>query len=143
MAPPPSQPLPMVPDPLGFDGATSPCRANSCRACCFDTEMPLLSEDLDRLQRVTGRDPGSFSVADPETGGRRLANEDGHCVFLDTAGCTVYADRPAGCRIYPLVHDPDREEGVLDEDCPYRGGFRIRENDRTALRSLVDALERM
>lgn len=141
MMPVPSRRLPVLPDPIGHSGSDSPCRANACRACCFDTEMPLLPEDVARLQQVTGQDPAAFSIRDRASEGRRLRNRDGHCVFLGPSGCTVYADRPAGCRIYPLVYDPDRDRGTLDEDCPYRAGFRVRAKDRAALDALVDALQ--
>lgn len=28
---------------------------------------------------------------------------DGSCIFLSASGCTVYADRPLACRLYPLA----------------------------------------
>lgn len=133
--------LPVLPEPLGHHGDVSPCRVHDCRACCFDTEMPLFHEDVLRLERATGRARSTFTVDDPETGGLRLRNQDGHCVFLEASGCSVYADRPAGCRLYPLVHDPDRDRGVRDDACPYRSGFRIRARDRDHLAALVDALD--
>jgi Fe-S-cluster containining protein len=48
----------------------------------------------------------------------RLININGKCVFLGPRNeCVVYEDRPAGCRVYPLVYD--EEKGiVLDEECP-------------------------
>lgn len=128
-----------LPGPLPYAGDVSPCRAHACRACCFDTRMPLLPDDVTRLQEATGRAPDSFSVPDAD-GGRRLRNEAGQCTFLGPDGCTVYDDRPVGCRIYPLVYDPDRGMGVLDLDCPYRAGFRVRPRDRAALNEVVAAL---
>lgn len=133
--------LPVLPGPLDHAGRVSPCQASACRACCFDTEMPLLPDDVARLEAATGRSPEAFSVPDEETGGRRLANSDGHCVFLGPEGCTVYEARPAGCRLYPLVWDPEEGRGMLDEDCPYRSGFRVRPRDRAALMDLVERLQ--
>lgn len=135
-----SRPLPVLPATLTWSGDASPCQANACRACCFDTEMPLLSSDVERLAKATGRDPATFSRADGNDG-RRLSNVDGHCVFLGPEGCTVYEHRPAGCRLYPLVYDPEHGQGVLDPECPYRGGFRVRPRDRAALADLVAALD--
>lgn len=135
-AKPPAKPLP---DPLPVVGDASPCTKNNCRACCFDTRMPLLERDLERLEAKTARDRSKFTIQESH-GPPRLKNEDGHCVFLGPKGCTVYEDRPAGCRLYPLVMDPEMGQGVLDDDCPYRKGFRIRPRDRAELRELVDAL---
>lgn len=140
MAVEPGAPLPMAPQSLGFAGDVSPCRRHECRACCIDTEMPLLPADIERLASLTGRSVQAFSVHDDETGETRLRNVGGQCVFLGPVGCTVYAARPAGCRIYPLVYDAEREHGVLDEDCPYRTEFRVRATDRITLDDLVTSL---
>ncbi len=140
MAKVPSPPAKPLPDSLPVVGAESPCTTNECRACCFDTQMPLLESDLERLEAHTGRPRDAFSEQDETDRPRRLSNTDGHCVFLGDQGCTVYDVRPAGCRLYPLVLDPDKGQGVLDDDCPYRKGFRVRPRDRAALQDLVDAL---
>lgn len=129
----------MWPDPLRTAGGVSPCVQHACRKCCFDTQMPLTAADIERLETVRGRGRASFTVVDGD-GPPRLANEDGHCVFLGEAGCTVYDSRPAGCRLYPLVFDPDANRGVLDEDCPHTRSFRVRPRDRAALAGLVDHL---
>lgn len=132
---------PLPPDPLPIAGGQSPCSQYSCRACCFDTRMPLTQADLARLEQVTGKNRDRFSVGDEEDDGpRRLKNADGHCVFLEADGCGVYNDRPSGCRIYPLVLDPETGQGVLDDDCPYTKGFRVRPRDRAALAGLVTEL---
>lgn len=130
---------PPLPDPLPIAGSSSPCTKNGCRACCFDTRMPLLEDDIQRLERVTGKTRDTFTVPD-EDGPPRLANTQGHCVFLDEHGCSVYDHRPAGCRLYPLVMDPETHTGVLDPDCPYTKGFRVRPRDRDALSTLVKDL---
>ncbi len=136
---PPGRALPMLPEPLAYSDAGSPCVRNGCRLCCFDTQMPLLPDDTARLATATGHPPDAFSHVD-EDGTRRLSNVDGHCFFLGATGCTVYADRPAGCRLYPLVWDPDARHAVLDPECPYTKGFRVRPRDRAALLELVHAL---
>jgi len=130
----------MRPEPLPVV-QQSPCIEQRCRACCHDTEMPLLVEDVERLAAHTGRGRDDFAMPDG-AGGLRLRNRDGACVFLGPDGCTVYAARPAGCRLYPLVWDPDAAAAHLDEGCPYRAAFRPRPKDAAALRRLVDRLQR-
>jgi Fe-S-cluster containining protein len=82
-------------------------------ACCNDLQLILSPYDVLRLRR--GLALGSteflerFTTADvlPGTGFpvRRLEMlDDGSqdCPFVRAAGCSVYDDRPAACRTYPL-----------------------------------------
>lgn len=136
----PGLPLPMLPESLTYGGDESPCVKHACRACCMDTQMPLTQADITRLTKASGKQPAQFTVQEHREP-PRLANTDGHCVFLGETGCTVYAARPTGCRIYPLVLDPDLGRGVLDEECPHTKEFRIRPRDRAALMGLVKTLD--
>ena len=45
------------------------------------------------------------------------------CFFLKEGRCSVYADRPEGCRIYPFVMQAEDGRVVRDEDCPFRQEF--------------------
>jgi Fe-S-cluster containining protein len=51
----------------------------------------------------------------------QLKNRDGYCIFYDLKNrqCNVYIDRPAGCRVYPVIlHE---EKGIiLDNICQSR-----------------------
>jgi len=84
--------------------------------CCHNTDITLTPFDILRLARHFETRPSTFVrmftlPAIHEHSGmpvaklRMLDNEGGRrpCVFLDEkAGCTVYKDRPASCRYYPL-----------------------------------------
>ena len=37
-------------------------------------------------------------------------------------GCRIRANRPAGCRVYPVILD-EAEGIVIDEICPAKGSF--------------------
>ena len=53
-----------------------------------------------------------------------LKNRDGYCIFYDQVKrrCSVYVDRPAGCRVYPVI--VDEEKGViLDTICESRNSI--------------------
>lgn len=105
---------------------TSPCLAHGCDACCWETEMLVSDADIARLE-AAGHRREDFLVRDaqgflqlrnvPAEGGRS------HCVFLKEGRCSVYADRPQGCRLYPLVLAPDAKRVVRDADCPWRAEF--------------------
>ncbi|KSW12230.1 hypothetical protein CF15_05605 [Pyrodictium occultum] len=87
-----------------------------CALCCYNTEMPLTKEDIERIASL-GYSVESF--VEYVDGIPRLRNVDGHCVFLDpsTGRCRIYPYRPMGCRLYPLVYVPG--EGVtVDPECP-------------------------
>lgn len=84
--------------------------------CCHDTNITLTPHDLTRLGRHLGMRPGEVAqryaapiVHEPSAMPvLRLVMKDtgtarNPCIFLDPAsGCTVYGDRPAACRYYPL-----------------------------------------
>ena len=84
--------------------------------CCHDTDITLTPYDLIRIGRATNTPSGAAglmfgTVAVHEASGmpvlklKRVDNGEPKrpCVFLDPVeGCTIYADRPAACRYYPL-----------------------------------------
>jgi Fe-S-cluster containining protein len=105
----------------------------------LDTEMPLTREDVERLT-ARGHDPDDFSVRGDD-GFTFLANVDDRCFFLDPDDrCTEYADRPEGCRLYPLVLDEEMSEFVLDRLCPHAKSVEPSEVHRRALLALLSRL---
>ena len=91
-------------------------RCSNCGVCCTETEMLLLLKDISRLEKK-GFSKGYFAKFDRQ-GYAILKNRDGYCVFYDLKGrqCSVYSDRPSGCRVYPVIFD--EEKGiVLDDIC--------------------------
>ncbi len=90
-------------------------RCIACGICCLGTQMELLVEDINRITGL-GYKLEEFAVFDGTY--YRLRNVEGHCYFYDpeTRKCKIYAHRPRGCRLYPLVYDGD---GVtVDKTCP-------------------------
>lgn len=81
--------------------------------CCSELTMPLAPYDVLRLRRNLGLDSDRF-LKDftvmrvyPDTGFplpllRMLDGPDEPCPFVTPAGCSVYEDRSAACRTYPL-----------------------------------------
>jgi hypothetical protein len=82
--------------------------------------MLLSTEDITRLEKQ-GYNKDSFVRFDKE-GYALLRNRQGHCVFYNTAErrCDVYASRPSGCRIYPVIYDEDNGV-VVDLICHAQG----------------------
>lgn len=83
--------------------------------CCYGTDVTLTPIDILRLCRRLGLKPREFlerytvpaiwEKAGLPVAKLKMRGEDGKgpCSFLDEVeGCTVYADRPATCRYYPL-----------------------------------------
>lgn len=95
------------------------CKINGrfCGKCCYDTKMPLTKRDIERIERIGF--PENYFI---DHRGRipRLKNVEGHCVFLDpnTNACTIYSERPEGCRLYPLMYDEEKDSIVVDPLCP-------------------------
>jgi uncharacterized protein len=94
-------------------------RCSNCGVCCTETEMLLSKKDIKRLEGK-GFSQNQFINYD-EQGYAQLKNRDGYCVFYDRKNhqCSVYVDRPTGCRVYPVILD--EETGIiLDNICESR-----------------------
>ena len=101
----------------------------SCfNACCHNLYQVLTPYDILRLKRALGISSGEFlkkyaqQAIGPESGLpvvslRPDPARDMACPFVTPKGCSVYADRPASCRIYPLARAVTRcrETGKLLE----------------------------
>jgi len=119
-------------------------RCTGCGNCCKEPLLPLTDEDLARLVSHTGTDPMAlvkFITKDeidmdhePEgfallRQGKRvmvLRHVAGRCIYLGPDDrCSVYTERPLGCRVFPL--DPTfsrsgklvRLELIQATECPY------------------------
>ena len=98
------------------------CLQYKCVKCCLNTEMPLSRSDIVRI-RSLGFSENSFVVE--RNGNRQLRNSEGRCVFHNGQRCTIYCDRPEGCRLYPVVFDQETEEAVTDRHCPHHEEFQL------------------
>lgn len=114
---------------LAADGAFSyECRR--CTRCCSGKRIRVNPYETYRLARSLGLSTTEFLARHTTAQGTELARTaDGRCAFLGPEGCTVHADRPLVCRLYPLgrhvkAGEPDRfhslephpgSEGVLGD----------------------------
>ena len=89
-------------------------RCNACSRCCRDKTIQVNPYELARLSRGLGLPVAEVVVRYTDGGVHLRRREDGRCVFLGAAGCSVHADRPLVCRLYPLgrIVGPDSEEFV-------------------------------
>jgi len=114
----------------------SVCRRKGCSLCCRETAMELTNGDISRLDAAGKRD---FYVE--EDGGKFLKNLKGRCMLLDDVGlCTAYADRPLGCRIYPLVMSLPSMVPEMDEECPNTAEFSFDPEDIMVLERHIHTL---
>jgi Fe-S-cluster containining protein len=64
-------------------------------------------------------------------------------VFLGADGhCGVYAHRPEGCRLYPLVWSQKERRVVRDDFCPYSKEFPIDPKAAAHLETVLATIER-
>ena len=120
-----------------FDG--SPCLRHGCVICCVETEMPLTEDDLKRIEKLGFKRPEFITEAEGET---RLRNRNKTCFFLEDGRCKIYASRPEGCSMYPLVYDVDAHRFVFDHICPHGAEFKAKREDKERLKRLIRRLER-
>jgi uncharacterized protein len=88
-----------------------------CSRCCYHKGIRVNPYEVARLARKCGQTTTDFRKAwTRDGGGTMLAQrENGACVFLGPEGCTVHADRPEVCRLYPLgrFREADDTEGFI------------------------------
>jgi uncharacterized protein len=78
--------------------------------------MLLLDEDVKRIAGLGYEE--QFFAAGSE-GFKVLKNsEAGRCVFHDGTQCTIYENRPKGCKLYPIIFNEDSMSAVKDDLCP-------------------------
>ena len=99
---------------------------SNCGICCTETEMLLCKKDIKRLEK-RGFCQNQFVNFD-KNGYALLKNRGGYCIFYDLKNrkCSVYEDRPSGCRVYPVILD--EETGIiLDDICQSRNTITLEE----------------
>ena len=87
-----------------------------CQRCCHNKLIRLNPYEIARLAANQGQTTADFQAASTTTLDGlgpvlRQTEADGACVFLGEGGCTVHADRPLACRLYPLGRKVS-EDGV-------------------------------
>jgi uncharacterized protein len=75
-----------------------------CLRCCHHKTIQLNPYEVARLARNLGLTTTQFRERWTVDGVGTVIRQtdDGACVFLGTEGCTVHADCPLVCRLYPL-----------------------------------------
>ena len=121
-------------EPFGY-------RCGHCHNCCRHYLVPVNAYEAERLARGLGVTADAFRTRFTRRGlGRELAHDaGGACVFLGEEGCTVYADRPLTCRLYPLRRTVDAEGNVMWGRAPAHPRTR---GDYAVTGTIADFLER-
>jgi hypothetical protein len=107
-------------DPMQFNcSPDNPC----FNQCCRDLNQALTPYDVLRMKNAVNLPSGKFlpKYTSRHTGpGSGLPvvtfkpnPATGHaCPFVTEAGCSIYKDRPASCRMYPLARAIARDRGT-------------------------------
>ncbi len=116
-------------------------RCSRCGICCHQTRMMLSNADTTHLEKA-GYDRLKFARLDKH-GFLILRNRKGHCFFHDPEkhSCKIYRMRPAGCRIYPVMHS-EQEGVVIDDLCPEKSTINESERERRG-RKVIMLLRRI
>ncbi len=98
--------------------------------CCRNTDMLLTPYDILRIRARLGMSSGDFlkkytyihideKSLHPFAVLKMLDEEDGKCPFVTPEGCSIYEDRPANCRYYPVgkgLMMRESEKGPVPEE---------------------------
>ncbi len=94
--------------------------------CCRTPTIVLSPYDLLRLKQALGLSSGEILARYTLKGTEEASNlplvfvdayrsPGGGCPFLSPEGCTVYRDRPAACRLFPITMGSQlTEQGIMD-----------------------------
>lgn len=94
--------MPTIAEGLTADSPFS-YRCRRCSLCCRDKLIQVNPYEIARLSRALGISTTVFIRYHLEPDRPYLRRcEDGACIFLGPEGCTVHANRPLVCRVYPL-----------------------------------------
>ena len=89
--------------------ATIDC--TTCANCCKSVRPTFSEEDVERLSRRLAIERQQFidTYLEPREGGadNPFQTRTTPCPFLKDNRCSVYEDRPADCRGYPYLDEPD------------------------------------
>jgi Fe-S-cluster containining protein len=99
--------------------------------------MTLTEEDVERISKLGVKDFYMY-----KGGYLQLVNVQGRCIFLKRDKCSIYEDRPAGCRLYPLILDLDNDDIILHDFCPYTEEFNFTDEDEDKLQDVIDCEEK-
>ncbi len=116
-------------------------RCSHCGICCTETEMLLSNEDIKRLEKQ-GFHKKYFMKIDKQ-GYAQLKNRNGYCVFYDIEKrqCSIYTERPEGCRVYPVILDEDVGI-IIDDICPEKTSIILKEKKEKG-KEVIKLLERI
>jgi len=85
----------------------------TCANCCKEVRPTFSQNDVDRLARRLGLQSQQLidSYLEPTENGadNPWQTRSTPCPFLKDDRCTVYDDRPADCRGYPYLYEPNFE----------------------------------
>ena len=107
-------------DPMKFNcSPDNPC----FNQCCRDLNQALTPYDILRMKHAVNLSSGQFLLkytsrhTGPGSGLPVLTFKPnpatGHaCPFVTAQGCSIYADRPASCRMYPLARAVAKDRGT-------------------------------
>jgi len=102
-----------------YDRVKSEIDCTACANCCRVLPVALSSHDARRLAEHLGQSVRDFRAAHVRIQNHRAVFAELPCQFLAGTRCACYADRPAACRSFPHLHQPNLRRVVDDAGiCP-------------------------
>lgn len=102
------------------------CESSNCSLCCRNREVILTKKDVTKLLTFGHYEQVFARPSRHGMGLKELIFVNGECVFLKSGKCSVYANRPTACRIFPYTSDG--VSGMIDPECPRASDFKADPN---------------
>jgi uncharacterized protein len=90
-----------------YDRVKSEIDCTACGNCCRELPVALGSDDARRLAAHLGQSVRDFRAAHLRIQNHRAVFAGLPCQFLTGTVCACYAARPAACRSFPHLHQPN------------------------------------
>jgi hypothetical protein len=104
--------------------------------------MQLSLDDILRLEKLGYARKDFVRV---KNGFYTLKNRDGVCFFFDAKprSCSVYANRPDGCKYYPIIYSLDEKRPIADNDECHRASTVTRQELKANAPKLARLIKRI
>ena len=113
------------------------CEKHNCTHCCIEADVPLLSEDIDRL---TAHGYYDVYFSEDYNGAKFIRKIDGKCIFFKDGACEVYDYRPKRCWCPQIAYDEKTQRVLPLDSCLFKNEVRITQNDIVFMEHFIEVL---
>ena len=113
------------------------CKKHNCTHCCIEADVPLLSEDIDRL---TAHGYYDVYFSEDYNGAKFIRKIDGKCIFFKDGVCEVYDYRPKRCQCSQIAYDDKTQKVMEFESCLFKDQIVLSKEEIEFMEDFIEIL---